>query len=273
RLESFVGTLEFRVFVPQPAKLFGLAGGRPVIPLATIGFILTDPVPQRLGMHAQLFSQNAESQAWDSTPDTDAPRVHAARRGTSSVLPQMTPFRPIGPCLEASELTREPHARLARAPHGITARASPCLGRSRLRRPSDRPRHQNHPRPDGGDRLPPTRPERLPSPAPTLGHRTHPRLDQPTPTLRPRLRTPPPTPRHHGPLGRHHPHDPPPRTPTTTPTTRSKTASIAAPSAHGPRPAETPPGRAISAGCGPSGGAPAPPATAPSGRRARRTGG
>jgi transposase len=91
----------------------------------------------------------------------------------------------------------------------------PRLGRpGLLRRTSHRGRRarpQHHP----PDRPTPHREHRprprLPHPAPPLGRRTHLRLDQPTPTLRPRLRTPHRPPRNHGLLVRHPPHDPPPR--------------------------------------------------------------
>ncbi|MEH0824352.1 hypothetical protein V6U88_24925 [Micromonospora sp. CPCC 205739] len=45
---------------PQPAQLLQLRGGRPVVTLTPVGFILADPVAQRLVMHTKLPRQLAD---------------------------------------------------------------------------------------------------------------------------------------------------------------------------------------------------------------------
>jgi transposase len=116
-----------------------------------------------------------------------------------------TPGRPAGP-------TRRPRPALRRHP----PRHRPHLGRPRLPHRRLHRRSQTRPRHHRGNRPPRPHHHRPTDPAPPLGRRTHLRLDQPTPPLRPRPRTPHRPPRNHGPLGRHPHHDPPPSPPTTT---------------------------------------------------------
>ncbi len=109
------------------------------------------------------------------------------------------------------------HTRQSRRPSPATPRdhhrrpPATGLGRRRLHRHTAR-LGTHHPRPDRAGRATP-RPTPLHDPPPPMGGGTNPRLDHPTPPLRPRLRTPPPTPpRSHGPLG-HDPHHHPPPNP------------------------------------------------------------
>jgi hypothetical protein len=55
RRVGLVTALQYAFSLRSRAQLLQFGGGRPVITLATVGLVLTDPVLQRLRMHAQLL--------------------------------------------------------------------------------------------------------------------------------------------------------------------------------------------------------------------------